>query len=223
MQLLANQLEKEHEFIDVRVYFDGWPTDDERLKGTDCVVMYSDGADKSERDHPLLLGGRMKYLDELFDAGTGLVFLHYSLIVPQERAGAMFEKWIGGYFDYESGEGENNWYSQIETREFAVTLPSPEHAICRGVKPFTTNEEYYFKLRFRDGETGLTAIASLNGGKKNWENVVGWTSEGATGTRGFGYTGGHFYKNFEDPNIQRLLLNGILWTAKAERYIPGKN
>lgn len=220
MQLLAKELEKQHEFIDVRVYFDGWPTDDEGLKGSDAVVMYSDGADKSERDHPLLMGGRMKYLDELFDAGTGLVFLHYSTIVPRERAGANFEKWIGGYFDYESGDAANKWFSKIETRDFDLFFAQPDHPICRGVKPLTVKEEFYFNLRWRENKEGLTPIVTFDPNKKDWAQVVGWTSENKNAARGFGYTGGHFYKNFEDANIQRLLLNAILWTAKAEGYIP---
>ena len=66
----------------------------------------------------------------------------------------------------------------------------------------------------------LTPIATIDPEKKDWEKVVGWASESTDGARGFGYTGGHFYKNFEDPNIQRLLLNAILWTAKADAYIP---
>lgn len=219
MKLLSDQLVKQHEFIDVGVFFDGWPTDDEVLKGADCIVMYSDGADKSERDHPLLMGGRMKYVKELVEKGTGLVFLHYSVIVPREKAGANLEKWIGGYFDYESGDAPNRWFSKIETREFKVHLATPEHPILRGVEPFTINEEYYFKMRFAQDRREITPIVTLDPEKKDWDQVVGWASEGSNGSRGFGYTGGHFYKNFEDPNVQRLLLNAILWSARAESYI----
>lgn len=221
MQLLGKQLEQQHEFIDVRVYFDGWPTDDEALKDADTVVIYSDGADKNERDHPLLLGSRMNYLDELFDKGTGLVFLHYSVIVPRGKA-ATFEKWIGGSFDYETGDAPNKWYSKIDTREFHVHFPQPLHPIVKGVTAFKTNEEFYFKMRFAEGKEKLTPVVTLDPEKEDWEKVVGWAKEAPNGARGFGYTGGHFFKNFEDPNIQRLLLNAILWTAKADSYIQAK-
>ncbi|MGZ8937620.1 MAG: ThuA domain-containing protein [Limisphaerales bacterium] len=221
MQLLAAQLEKENDFIDVRVHFDGWPKDDEVLKTSDTVVLYSDGADKNERDHPLLLG-RMKYMGDVMKGGAGLVCLHYSVIVPREQAGTQFLEWIGGYFDYETGDGPNKWYSKIETKDFKVFPATPEHAILKGVGPFTIKEEFYFKLRFPEEKKNVTPIVTLDAGKKDWEKVVGWAIERPDGARGFGYTGGHFLKSFEDPNVQRLLLNAILWTAKAETGGPTK-
>jgi hypothetical protein len=36
------------------------------------------------------------------------------------------------------------------------------------------------------------------------------------GGRGFGFTGGHFYKNWWSPDFRKLILNAIAWTAKAE-------
>jgi type 1 glutamine amidotransferase len=215
--LLGKQLEKEREFIDVRVFFDGWPTDDEMIKDADTVVLYSDGSDKKELDHPVLMGGRMKWLGDMMDRGAGLVCLHYSLFVPSEKAGPQFTKWIGGYFDYETGDAPNKWFSKIETKEFKVFPAKERHPILKGVQPFTVNEEFYFKMRFPEQKENITPILTLDPEKKNWEQVVGWAIERKNGGRGFGYTGGHFYKNFEDPVVQRMLLNAILWTAKAEK------
>ena len=215
MQLLAGKLEKEREFIDVRVHFDGWPTDDTTLTNVHTIVLYSDGADKKETDHPLLLG-RMRYFDKIMDSGVGVVFLHDSLIVPRVKAGKEFLEWVGGYFDYETGDGPNKWFSKIETNEFKVFPATPGHPILKGVSPFTMNEEFYFNLRFAEQKEKLTPIATLDPEKKDWSKVVGWAYERPNGARGFGYTGGHFLKNFEDPNVQRMLLNAILWTAKAE-------
>jgi hypothetical protein len=42
-----------------------------------------------------------------------------------------------------------------------------------------------------------------------------WVCERPDGGRGLGYTGGHFHKNWLDENNRRVLLNGILWVAKA--------
>jgi hypothetical protein len=36
------------------------------------------------------------------------------------------------------------------------------------------------------------------------------------GGRGFGFTGGHFHKGWGNDNQRKLVLNAILWTAKAE-------
>ncbi len=216
LQLLARELEKRVEFIDVRVHFDGWPTDEEAIRDVDTIVFYSDGSDRKELDHPLVVSGRMQFLGRILDRGAGFVALHYTLFVPKAKGGDQFLRWLGGYFDYETGDTPNKWFSKIETRDYKVLLANPEHPISRGVEPFAMKEEFYFKIKFPEDKKKLTPIATFDPEKKDWEKVVGWAHERENGGRGFAYTGGHFYKNFEDPNLQRLLLNAILWTAKAE-------
>jgi type 1 glutamine amidotransferase len=216
LQLLATELEKRVEFVDVRVHFDGWPTDEEVIKDADTIVFYSDGSDRKELDHPLMYSGRISVLDRLMKRGAGFVALHYTVFVPKEKAGGKFLEWIGGYFDYETGDAPNKWYSKIETREYKVFPATPEHPIAKGIEPFTLKEEFYFKIRFPEDKSRLTPIATFDPEKKDWEKVVGWAIERPDGGRGFGYTGGHFLVNFENPAMQKLLLNAILWTAKAE-------
>jgi type 1 glutamine amidotransferase len=215
LELLSKALSERVEFIDTRVHFDGWPTDEETLKDADTIVVFSDGSDRDEKNHPLVQPYRRQFLQKQIDRGAGLVALHYAVFVPGEPAGRQFLEWIGGYFDYETGSGDNKWYSKIETRDFKVFPATPEHPICQGVKPFEIEEEFYFNMRFPEMKNALTPIVTLDPEKKDWEKVVGWAIERPKGGRGFGYTGGHFLKNFEDPNVQRLLLNAILWTAKA--------
>ena len=55
--------------------------------------------------------------------------------------------------------------------------------------------------------------ASVAGGKPQ---VVAWAVERADGGRGFGFTGGHFHKNWGIDAQRTVVLNAILWTAKAE-------
>lgn len=216
LELLDRELQKQVEFIDTKMHFDGWPTDEDMLKGVDSIVLYCDGSDHDIRNYPLLLGPRLKVLGTLMDHGVGLVCLHYSVFVPREKAGSQFQDWIGGYFDYESGDGPNKWYSKIETRDFQVYPATAAHPICRSVSPFSIKEEYYFKIRFPDDKKNITPILTFDPEKKDWEKVVGWAIQNPNGHRGFGYTGGHYLKNFEDKNVQTLLLNAILWTAHAE-------
>jgi hypothetical protein len=45
---------------------------------------------------------------------------------------------------------------------------------------------------------------------------VAWASEAPNGARGFGFTGGHFHRNWGDENMRRVVLNAILWVAKAD-------
>ena len=41
-------------------------------------------------------------------------------------------------------------------------------------------------------------------------------STSADGGRGFGFTGGHFHDNWGNDNYRKVVLNALLWTAKAE-------
>ena len=43
-----------------------------------------------------------------------------------------------------------------------------------------------------------------------------WCTERTDGGRGFGFTGGHFHKNWGDENFRKVFLNAVLWIAKTE-------
>jgi hypothetical protein len=45
---------------------------------------------------------------------------------------------------------------------------------------------------------------------------MGWAYERANGGRAFGFTGGHFHRSWADENFRRVVVNAILWTAKAD-------
>jgi len=213
LKLLQDKLEGSIEFIDTQLYREGWPFDDEKLDAVDSIVLFCDGADHGEVNHPALQGPRLSTLEKQMKRGAGLVCLHYAVFVPKEKAGDKFLKWIGGYFDYESGSGPNHWFSKIETREYDVFPATPNHPICKDLKPYTMKEEFYFNLKFPEDKKNITPIITFDPQKKDWDKVVGWAIQRPDGGRGFGYTGGHYYKNFEDPTVQKLLLNAILWTA----------
>jgi len=46
--------------------------------------------------------------------------------------------------------------------------------------------------------------------------IVAWCVERPDGGRGFGFTGGHFHKNWGNDNYRTIILNAIFWTAKLE-------
>src|SRR3954468_18465197 len=101
--------------IKCEVHVGGWPTDPKTLDDADTIVLISDGADRNEQDHPLLVGDRMKVLEKQMKRGCGLVVLHWTVFVPAEKGGEQFLDWVGGYFDYERGTpaGGKSWYSKI--------------------------------------------------------------------------------------------------------------
>jgi hypothetical protein len=48
------------------------------------------------------------------------------------------------------------------------------------------------------------------------DEIMMWVSERPDGGRGFGFTGGHRHVNWGDENFRKVVLNALLWIAKAE-------
>jgi type 1 glutamine amidotransferase len=127
-------------------------------------------------------------------------------------------QWLGGY--YETNFSTNpHWKANITSL--------PDHPITRGVKPFDIQDEWYFNIRFAPESEKLTPIlkATPPDDKRGTpeakkfpgrEEIVAWALERDKGGRSFGFTGGHFHKNWGDENFRRLVVNAILWTAQIE-------
>ena len=207
------------------VYSNGWPQNPEAaFAGAATLVVYSDGGS----GHPLLQGDRLKVVEDLMKQGVGLVCLHYAVEPTKEKGEKEFLDWIGGCF-------ETDWSVNPTWRpEFK---PLPTHAITRGVSPPNLNDEWYFHMRFRDGMKGVLPILSAvppastmsrpdvahegnpavrEAVKRGEPQIVAWACERPDGGRGFGFTGGHYHRNWGNDSFRKLVLNAILWTAKVE-------
>jgi hypothetical protein len=57
--------------------------------------------------------------------------------------------------------------------------------------------------------------------KRGEPQIVAWACERPDGGRGFGFTGGHYHKNWGNDDLRKLVLNAILWTAKVEVPVAG--
>ena len=210
--------------VKAEVQLNGWPEDEKIFDGADAIVLYMDGGE----NHPLLQKDRLQKMDSRMKKGVGLACLHYAVEPTIEKGQGEFLNWIGGAF-------EINWSVNPHWDADFKTLP--KHPITRGVKPFTINDEWYFHMRFRDGMKGvtpiLTAIApeeTMNRGegthqgnpavrdavKKGEPQTVAWAAERKGGGRGFGFTGAHVHNNWGDENFRKIVLNAILWIAKAD-------
>ncbi|HEV7225050.1 MAG TPA: hypothetical protein VGN42_20260, partial [Pirellulales bacterium] len=62
-------------------------------------------------------------------------------------------------------------------------------------------------------ESRRTEAANLFKGRPE---IVAWTTERPDGGRGFGFTGGHFHRNWGNDDFRKLVLNALFWTAKVE-------
>ncbi len=222
--LLLNQCLNQLPGITSTVASNGWPSSDSAFEGVNAVVIYSDGGE----GHPAIKPERLKLLRGLMDRGVGLGCAHYGVEVPKGEPGDALLSWIGGYFEM---------FWSVNPHWDAQFTQLPKHPITRGVKPFQINDEWYYHMRFRDGMKGVTPILSALPPKetlnrpdgphsgnpavreavaKGESQAVMWCTERPDGGRGFGFTGGHFHKNWGDENFRKIVLNAILWIAKAE-------
>ena len=168
--------------------------------------------------------------------GAGFVCLHYAVEYPADKGGPQALDWMGGFF-------EANW--SVNPHWQADFTALPKHPVSNGVKPFSTNDEWYFHMRFAGSDKGrlthvLSAIApdstmSRKDGPHEGNPAVreevaakkpqttAWAFERADGGRGFGFTGGHFHKGWGNDEQRKLVLNAIVWTAKGEVPAGGVN
>jgi hypothetical protein len=153
----------------------------------------------------------------LLDQGVGFINLHYAVEYPKSASGPVLD-WLGGY--YETNFSTNpHWTADFKSL--------PEHPIARGVKPFHIIDEWYFNIRFAPESKAVVPILKATPpdekrgtaeAKKfpGREEIVAWAFERPKGGRSFGFTGGHFHKNWGDENFRRLVVNAILWSAQLE-------
>lgn len=219
--------------IATQVFDNDWPTivkdgqtvdHHAALEDADAIIIYSDGGG----EHPALQGERLAVLDRLTRRGVGLGLIHYAIEPTIERGQKEFLEWIGGAF-------EIHWSVNPAWRAHFTSLPV--HPVTRGVQPFSTHDEWYFNLRFREGMQGITPIltavppastmtrkdgphegnpavrAAVAQGRPQ---TVMWVAERPEGGRGFGFSGGHFHVGWKNDHQRKLVLNSILWLAKVE-------
>jgi hypothetical protein len=206
------------------VHSNGWPQSNEAFEGAAAIVIYADGGG----GHPAIQQDRLKFLGGLMQKGVGLGCIHYAVELPKDKGGPEFLNWIGGYFEM---------FWSVNPHWDADFKELPQHAVTRGVKPFKINDEWYYHMRFPDDMKNVTPILtavppdrtrgkegdnSPHGGnphvqaRKGMPEHVMWVTERPDGGRGFGITGAHFHRNWGDENFRRVVLNSILWIAKAD-------
>lgn len=206
------------------VVTNGWPKDLQVFNGADAVAIYCDGGG----GHPFIQGDRLKVIGDLAKKGVGIGCLHYGVEVPKEKGGAEFLQWIGGYF-------ETFW--SVNPHWDADFKVLPTHPITCGVKPFKIRDEWYYHMRFPENMKNVTAILTAvppdstrgrpgandpHGGNPEVQKHQGepehvvWAIERPDGGRGFGFTGGHFHKNWGNDDFRKTALNALLWITKVE-------
>jgi len=232
--LLANQLNQSGLPIQAVVNTGGWPADLSIFSGASAVVIYSDGGS----GHPAI--DHLAELEKMASAGIGIGCIHYAVEVPKGEPGKTFLDLLGGYF-------EPNWSVNPFWEPF---FHLPKHPVTRGIRDFKIRDEWYYHMRFQENGVGVTPILSAlppadtlsrpDGAHEGNPDVRAavldrkepqhtfWVYErpAARGTgRAFGFTGGHFHKNWQQDDYRRIVLNGIAWITNftiPENGVPSK-
>jgi putative membrane-bound dehydrogenase-like protein len=225
LKVLEDALKSSSDNVDVQVVR-GWPEDSQLIDKADTIVIYSDGGG----GHTAI--PHLQQLKSRLAQGAGLVCLHYAVEMVPGEPGDTWVQWLGGHFEIHWSVNPH-WVANFDSL--------PEHPITHGVKPFATNDEWYFHLRFNPSDQVqpiLSAVAppetmrredgphsgnpdvrkSVARGDRQ---TVAWAFQRPDGGRSFGFTGGHFHWNWGHDDVRRLVTNAILWTAGEEVSATG--
>jgi hypothetical protein len=175
------------------------------------VVIYADGGPKL----PFLDAARWEKMKALVAKGTGFVMLHQAVDVPEDRAEEI-QSWLGGVFKKDIG-CRGHWDMSFDT--------FPKHEITRGVTPFSApGDGWLYNLHFLPGAVPViagqvpdkartSADAKAHAGRAE---TIGWAYERKDGGRSFAFTGADWHTNWKAEGQRKLVVNGILWSAKRE-------
>lgn len=200
----------------------GYPNDPSILDDASTVVIFCTG----HGGH--VLNPHLDEFDALMKKGVGVVMIHWSTEAEKGKPGEKFLDWMGGFCDLDWSVNPH-WTPNFD--QF------PDHPISNGVQPFRVNDEWYYHMRFVDGMKGVTPILSdvppletlrrPDGARSGNPTVrkavesgmpqhVAWAYERPGGGRGFGFTGAHNHRSWQNDNFRKVVLNAILWTAGVE-------
>jgi type 1 glutamine amidotransferase len=162
----------------------------------------------------------MADLKTMMDNGCGLVCVHYATglaarhVTPEGDHELL--RWMGGYF------ATNCPHHQSIAKIYPAATIEPtkaEHPVLRGWKPFTVHDEPYINNYFgKDGPAkNVTPLAtSMLPPDSPKPEIVAWAVSRDDGGRGIGVVMPHFYRNWQVADLRKLILNGIVWSARLE-------
>ncbi|MEE2936749.1 MAG: ThuA domain-containing protein, partial [Planctomycetota bacterium] len=199
----------------------GWPADESLVKRADSIVIYCDGGGRH------LAIPHLETLKNKLAEGCGLVCIHYAVEMVPGPPGDAWVEMLGGHF-------EIHW--SVNPHWDADFKSMPDHPVTRGVKPFVTNDEWYFHMRFKDSDKVIPILAAVapestmrrkdgphSGNPAVRKSVaagepqtLAWAYERSDGGRSFGFTGGHYHWNWGNKDQLRVMTNAIRWTAGDE-------
>lgn len=222
--LLAGLLNEHVPGVKAVVTEQGWPKDTTVLDDADAIVMYCDGGGGH------MVRPHMDHIDRLMKKGVGLINLHYAVEIPAgDEGGDNFLRWVGGFF-------ETHW--SVNPFWTARYEDFPDHPVANGVQPFEIRDEWYYHMRFVQGDKNLIPILQALPPASTLERpdgphsnnafvreavlerkepqVMAWAYSRPEGGRGFGFTGAHMHENWMNDDFRKVVMNAIVWAAQLE-------
>ncbi|MEM6689529.1 MAG: ThuA domain-containing protein [Planctomycetota bacterium] len=219
MRILEDELRQRGVKVQV---IKGWPDDESVFEDVDAISIYCDGG----RRH--LAIPHLDQIEALASTGVGLSAIHYATETVPGEVGERWLNLLGGHFEINYSVNPH-WNAQFESL--------PDHPVTQGIQPMAIQDEWYFHLRF--APEGITPILSAIAPEHTMSRkdgahsgnphvrksvaagdsqVVAWTYDrparnGAEVGRSFGFTGGHHHWNWGRPDVRKLVVQAILWTA----------
>jgi type 1 glutamine amidotransferase len=189
--------------LDVQIsHADGaWEQGPEKLRAADGAFLFLSQGAKWIHEEPR----RLEAFAQLAARGGGLSTLHWGMGTKEPQYIDGFVKLFGGCHG-----GPDRKFAVLDAN---VSFPDPQHEIANSLRPFRVHEEFYYRLKFLPATPALKPIVTAE--IEGRPEAVAWAWERGDGGRSFGFSGGHFHRNWELPEYRKLVAQGILWTMKV--------
>ncbi len=197
---------------------EGWPSNAQR-DAAETVVFIGDTFPANRLPN---VQQNLADLNVMIARGCGIVCVHYATGLRGEDVSPAGDhpllRWLGGYFANRTCPHHES-FAKIFPKA-TITPAAPQHPISHGWREFTLHDEPYYNNYFGPGSAiapNVTVLAtSMLPPDSPRQETVAWCIERTDGGRGFGIVMPHFYKNWQEEDLRRLILNGIAWSAKVD-------
>ena len=188
--------------------------DSTAMRGYDVLVFNTRRENLPDAGDLALSANERRGLAGFIRSGKGFVCLHISTCLSDTWP-EYHEITGGGWI---TGTSFHPPYGQ-----FTVNVSDPSHPGVRGVSDFVTNDELYMGLAYKDGNHVFIAADAADGthpwGPQRQPKFMpggtfplGWTRTYGNG-RVFVLLLGHNGLSFQTLEFQRIVLNGVSWSA----------
>lgn len=162
-------------------------------------------------------------LNVMMSRGCGIVCVHYATGLlgedVQHNGDHPLLRWMGGYFANRSCPHHESFAKIFSSA--TIQPAAAQHAIWRGCREFTLNDEpytnNYFGSKDNQPAANVTVLATSMLPPENPKTeAVSWCVQRSDGGRGFAVVMPHFYRSWKNEDLRRFILNGIVWSANQE-------